>query len=92
VLAECPPLNNAGPTQRSRTDMLVSLSSGDNEVLVAVQPLSDVETALHIVIAGPPDVHRGASQKRVSAWGEALRREIEGAARHLGELRYEAAP
>jgi nitrite reductase/ring-hydroxylating ferredoxin subunit len=93
VLAECPPLNNAGgATQRSRTDMLVSLRSGDDEVLVAVQPLSDVETALHIVIAGSPDVHRGDSQKRVSAWSEALRREIEGAARYVGELRLEVAP
>jgi nitrite reductase/ring-hydroxylating ferredoxin subunit len=93
VLAECPPLNHAGgPTQRSRTDMLVSLRSGDDEIFAAVQPLSDVETALHVVIAGSADVHRGDGQKRVSAWGEALRREIEGAARHAGELRYEVAP
>lgn len=93
VLAECPPPNNAGgATQRSRTDMLFSLRSGEDEILVAVQPLSDVETALHIVIAGSPDVHRGESQKRVSAWGEALRREIEGAARQAFELRREVAP
>ncbi|TAI66291.1 Rieske (2Fe-2S) protein [Bradyrhizobium sp. Leo170] len=93
VLAECPPLKNVGgATQRSRTDALVSLKSGGDEILVAVQPLSDVESALHIVIAGPPDVYSGDSQKRVSAWGEALRREVEGAARHVGELRHEVAP
>ncbi|WP_454617134.1 Rieske 2Fe-2S domain-containing protein [Bradyrhizobium cenepequi] len=93
VLAECPPLkNDGGATQRSRTDALVSLKNGSDEILVAVQPLSDVETALHIVIAGPPDVYRGDIQKRVSAWGEALRREIEGTARHAGEVRHEVAP
>ncbi|WP_454631426.1 Rieske 2Fe-2S domain-containing protein [Bradyrhizobium cenepequi] len=93
VLAECPPLKNTGgTTQRSRTGTLVSLKSGGDEILIAVQPLSDLETALHIVIAGSPDVHRGDSQKRVSAWSEALRREIEGAARHAGEPRHEVVP
>ncbi len=93
VLAECPLLTIAGgPTQRSRTDALVSLKSGGDEILVAVQPLSDVETALHIVIAGSPDIYSGDSQKRVSAWGEALRREIEGAARYTGELRHGVTP
>ncbi|MGY3621115.1 Rieske 2Fe-2S domain-containing protein [Bradyrhizobium sp. USDA 10063] len=93
VLAECPLLKNTGgATQRSRTDALVSLKNGGDEILVAVQPLSDVETALHIVIAGSPDVYRGDSQKCVSAWGEALRREVEGTPRHAGELRYGVAP
>jgi nitrite reductase/ring-hydroxylating ferredoxin subunit len=92
VLAQCPPLNNSGgTTQWSRTGALVSLKSGGDEILVAVQPLCELETALHIVIAGSPDVYRGDSQKLVSAWGEALRREIEGTARHAGELRHEVA-
>jgi nitrite reductase/ring-hydroxylating ferredoxin subunit len=93
VLAECPLLQNAGgATQRSRTDALVSLRSGSDEILVAVQPLSDVETALHIVIAGSPDVYSGECQKRVSAWSQALRHEIEGTAQRAYERRHEVAP
>ncbi|WP_024506346.1 Rieske (2Fe-2S) protein [Bradyrhizobium sp. ARR65] len=69
--------NAASGTQCSRTASLVSLAISGDEILIAVQPLSEQETALHIVIAGPADVHRGASQKRISAWSEALRRKLE---------------
>lgn len=92
ILAECPPLTSGGgATQRSRTDALVSLRSGGDEILIAVQPLSDQQSALHIVIAGAPDLHHGDSQKRVSAWAETLRRQLEGAPSAAGQPIREAA-
>lgn len=63
----------------SAADGPISLTIGEDDVLIAVQPLSERETALHIVIAGPGELYRGAAQKRVSAWSEALRRELEAA-------------
>ena len=70
-------LGAGGELRSSRTEWLVSLATGEVEILIAVQPLSERETALHVVIACPPDIHRGAAQKRVSAWSEALRRRLE---------------
>ena len=55
----------------------VRLVVDDAEIVAAVQPLSETGTVLHLVIAGPPDNWRGAGQKRVSSWGEALRRKLE---------------
>jgi nitrite reductase/ring-hydroxylating ferredoxin subunit len=66
-----------GEIRLSRTDWLVSLATGKYEILIAVQPLSEQETAMHIVIAGAPDIHRGADQKRISAWSQAFRRKLE---------------
>lgn len=86
ALASCEhPLSKTGsPPQRLRSDALMSLRGGRDDVLVAVQPLSPHESAMHVVIAGSPDVHLGDNQKLVSAWGEALRRELEGIASELG--------
>lgn len=73
------PLKDASDaTERLRTDALVSLGDGSDEILVGVQPLSGRECAMHIVIAGSPDVHLDDSRKRVSTWGEALRHRLEG--------------
>jgi nitrite reductase/ring-hydroxylating ferredoxin subunit len=86
ALASCEhPLAKAdSPTERLRHDALMTLKGGSCDVLVAVQPLSSRESAMHVVIAGSPDVHLGDNQKLVSAWGEALRREIEEAAPQVG--------
>jgi nitrite reductase/ring-hydroxylating ferredoxin subunit len=43
-------------------------------VVAAVQPLSECETAVHVVIEG---THGAAAQKTVSAWGVALRARLE---------------
>jgi nitrite reductase/ring-hydroxylating ferredoxin subunit len=92
---EGPSLNGAGggAPRMLRTDALVSLANGDDQILVAVQPLSGRETAMHIVIAGAPEIYRGAGQKIVSAWCEALRRELEGPGiAPRAEMRHEVAP
>ncbi len=75
-----------------RAGALVLLAAGNDELIVAVQPLSDRETALHLVIAGAPKIYRGAGQKHFSAWAEAVRRKLETpeGARTVGEAYHEA--
>lgn len=79
----------SGQPRHHRAGALVLLTAGGDELIVAVQPLLDRETALHLVIAGAPKIYRGAGQKHFSAWAEALRRKLEapdawtaGAAHH----------
>lgn len=79
-------------SRSSRADPLVSLATDTDDILIAVQPLSERETAMHIVIADAPDAHRVAKQKRVSAWSEAFRRKLESlATTDVPEIRDEAA-
>ena len=86
ALASCDhPLSKSGTAaERVRSGALMSLKHDSGDVLVAVQPLSPRESAMHVVIAGSPDVHLGHHQKLVSAWGEALRRALEGTTSELG--------
>lgn len=48
-------------------------------VRIGLQPLSPGETALHVVIAGPPALHCGTDQGRVATACLALRRSLGGA-------------
>jgi nitrite reductase/ring-hydroxylating ferredoxin subunit len=86
ALASCDhPLSKTGAApERMRSGALMSLKDEGGDVLVAVQPLSSHESAMHLVIAGSPDVHLGHNQKLVSGWGEALRRALEGTTSELG--------
>ncbi|UTD28267.1 Rieske (2Fe-2S) protein [Bradyrhizobium sp. WD16] len=64
-------------TPAKRTGTAWTRACGGDTVILALQPVASNETVLHLVVAGAPEIHRGAGQKRVSAWGEALRRQLE---------------
>ena len=49
------------------------LAHNGDGLLLALQCVSPVRTALHIVILGSPDVHGGAGQKHIAHWAESLR-------------------
>ena len=53
------------------------LAHNDDRLLLALQCVSPVRTALHIVILGSPDVYGGASQKHYAHWAESLRFRLE---------------
>jgi hypothetical protein len=58
---------------------LCALSVGPDRVVVAIQPLAERETCLHLLV----DAAEGAiaeAQLRVSTWAEGLRRRAEAAA------------
>jgi nitrite reductase/ring-hydroxylating ferredoxin subunit len=56
---------------------LALFARGDERLLVGVQPLSATQTALHLAVAGAPEIYRGAGQAHFARWGEALRRRLE---------------
>lgn len=62
---------------RRVTDTLYEVSSGPDRLLIGIQAISDVRTALHLVICGSPKLYQGAGQRHFLAWAMRLRDIIE---------------
>lgn len=52
------------------------LTVGSDALLLGVQRLNDVRSALHVVIAGSAAIYEGAGQSHVLAWTRALRHRL----------------
>ena len=71
-------LEHAGLECPSETLGVLSLN-GD-PLLVGIQTISPVKTALHVVIVGTPAIYAGARQKHYATWAANLRFSLEHAA------------
>ncbi len=71
------PLAAEGPLVNAPSGPLITLQAGEERLIAALQPLSDTQTNVHLVLAGPPELYRGAGQARASLWAEGVRRRAE---------------
>ena len=55
---------------------VIRLAVGGQDVIAAVQPLSERESVIHLLMTGVP-AERAKAQADVSAWAETLRRRVE---------------
>ncbi|MBW8638882.1 Rieske (2Fe-2S) protein [Hoeflea sp. WL0058] len=59
------------------SDVVWTLTSGEDRLYIGVQTVNPSRTALHVVIAGPQATYAGAGQAHFSGWLETLRRSLE---------------
>ncbi|HEX7790238.1 MAG TPA: Rieske (2Fe-2S) protein [Afipia sp.] len=68
---------SADTVVRRATDTLFEVSSGQDRILVGIQEISEMRTALHLAICGLPNLYEGAGQNHFLDWALRLRYAIE---------------
>jgi nitrite reductase/ring-hydroxylating ferredoxin subunit len=88
VFADCPasllvarialtPLDTVAPIVTRKSSQIVEIRLGEATLIAGVQPVTESETALHLVVAGSLDA---AGLTSLALWAEQLRRDVEAAA------------
>jgi nitrite reductase/ring-hydroxylating ferredoxin subunit len=79
-----PPLFSAAtPPAVERSESLLVLTSGSDQLLAGIQPFDERKTALHLAVVGRAQDWRGAGQKKIALWAQELRRDLEQPAADL---------
>ena len=93
VFADCPPallagsiaktpVGNSVPQVAADGKRTLRITLGDVRLIAGIQPISEAETALHLVVAGAPATNE---LMHLSVWAEQLRRDVEQAAADLSD-------
>lgn len=86
------PGNLADTVVRRAAETLFEVSAGADRILVGVQEISEMRTALHLAICGAPKLYEGSGQSHFLDWALQLRHAIEHpdhqafAVRHVGAV------
>jgi nitrite reductase/ring-hydroxylating ferredoxin subunit len=70
------PFGADAPMVTPKAERIVEIRLGDTALIAGVQPVSENETALHLIVAGTLD---GAGLTPLALWAEQLRRDVETA-------------